>query len=148
MNQNSTHTGEDTDYSRLSPLRHHENRRRYPRVDLRLPAIVTTQDHRALHVRVRDLSAEGVQIRCDPETARAIHPRQTPIQPGEGPDVMLRVELPVDGQPRMLAAEARICYMAVRSPDQIAFGLNFTDVRLEAKKVLAAFIMESLRPRD
>lgn len=142
----SNQPGEDTNYNLLPVLRHYEEKRRYPRIDVRSPVIVTTGDHQVLKARLRNVSAEGLQIRCDPGTARALHPRGTQIVPGTGPKVMVRFELDVRGTMAPIAGHAQVCYIAAKNAEEIAFGLRFLRLGAAAKKALAAYIMESLRP--
>ena len=136
----------ETNLDQLPVLRYYEDRRRYPRIDMRSPVILTTEDHQVLSVRMRNLSAEGLQIRCDRETASKLHLRRNQLVPGTGPKVMLRFELTIKGAPLPFAGAARLCYVAARSNDEIAFGLQFTRLGLEAKKLLASYIVESMRP--
>ena len=146
MSNDTPHTGEDTNFKLMPMLRHYEEKRRYPRIDMRLPVIVTTGDNEVLQARLRDISAEGMQIRCDPEIAGRLHPQRTQIMPGAGPEVMVRVELTTADGTRPLAGRARLCYIAVKSPEEIAFGLQFVHLPLDSKKLLADFILECMQP--
>jgi hypothetical protein len=136
----------DTNLDQLPVLRYYEERRRYPRIEMRSTVILTTEDHQVLKVRMRNLSAEGLQIRCDRTTASKLHPRGKQIVPGTGPRVMLRFDLPIKGTSYPFAGTARLCYVAARSIEEIAFGLQFTRLSLPAKKLLASYMVESMRP--
>lgn len=146
MTDEATPRGEDTNFNLLPVLRHFEDKRRYPRIDMHTPVIVTTGEHHVLRARLRNLSAEGLQIRCDPETARTLHPRGTQIVPGTGPEVMVRFDIAIGEHSRPFAGRAQLCYIAAKSSEEIAFGLQFVHLSLDAKKLLADFIMECLRP--
>lgn len=148
MDDNDREVGEDTDYSQLPLLRLYEDRRRVPRVDLDVSALVTTQDARVLHATVRNISADGVQLRCDPDTARAIHPKATAIPSEGGAAVMLRFELPFGSKQHPFAARGRLRYMAARKPGVIAFGIKFDKIPLRSKALLATYLVESMRPRS
>ena len=124
--------GESTDYSQLPLLRMYENRRKTPRVEFRRPALVTTCERQVLKVSLRNISADGVQLRCDSETARAINPRATAIPADGGPELMMRFELSLDGKQHPFAAVGQVRYMTVLRPGEIAFGLSFKKIRLEA----------------
>jgi len=146
MAEHVTDPGSDTNYNLLPVLRHYEERRCYPRIALRVPVIITTEEHEVVQARLRNLSAEGIQIRCNPETARKLHPRRIQIVRGSGPLVMLRMDLPIAGASRPFAGGARLCYIAAKSREEIAFGLEFTRLGLAAKRVLADFIVDCMRP--
>jgi hypothetical protein len=137
--------GEATDYGLLPMLRHYEERRAFPRVDFRGDVIIAAGS-KVLSGRLRTLSAGGTQIRCTPQVARTLHPRGTFIAPGQGPVVMLRFDVPVDGQHTTFAAEARLTYITPRSNDEIAFGAEFTRVSVADKKILASYIVSAMCP--
>jgi hypothetical protein len=139
--------GEATDYSQLPLLRMYENRRATPRVDTRFPVILTTADHQVLQAQVRNISADGLQLRCNPDTARAVHPKATAIPATGGPKLMLRFELPVRGRKHPFAAVGQLRYMTVSRPGEIAFGVAFTRIKLQAKAMLATYLVDAMRPR-
>ncbi len=145
MTGNDEHDGGATDLQKLPMLGHYEERRSYPRIDYREDVIISAGGQ-ILNGRVRKISVEGLQVRCTPDTARTLHPRGTRITPGKGPVVVLRLELPVDGKPCTFAAEAQMTYITPRSKDEIAFGVHFKRISPKDKKILAAFIFDSLRP--
>lgn len=138
--------GEDTDLNLFPVLRHHEEQRSYPRVGYRTGVILTTSNHQVLNLVTRNISAEGMQLRSDGNTAMAIHPRGTHIAPGAGPVVTLRMELPTRDGMKPFAAQAQVVYITARAADHIAFGVTYERLRFEDKRTLAEFIMESMRP--
>ena len=148
MDHSDREVGEDTDYSQLPLLRLYENRRRVPRVAMRLPALITTKDAKVLNVTVRNISADGVQVRCDPETARAIHPKATAIPPQGGAKLLLRFQLPVRGKEHPFAARCHLRYMAALRKGEIAFGVKFDKIPLAGKAVLATYLVDAMRPND
>lgn len=149
MNDQTELPGEATDFKKLPMLGYHEERRSYPRIDLSVPVMISTEDCQVLHGRVRTISTDGLQIRCDRRTAQAIHPRGTHIAPGSGPKVTLRFELSLAAPPALaFAAVAQLTYITPRSQDEIAFGVKFTRIARPDKAVLAAFIMDALRPHE
>ncbi|MFT5448585.1 MAG: hypothetical protein ACI9DC_003770 [Gammaproteobacteria bacterium] len=145
MANHDEQAGEMTDYGLLPMLQHYENRRTYPRIEFRGDVIIAAAG-KVLSGRLRALSAGGTQIRCSPQTARTLHPRGIFIAPGKGPIVMLRFDLPVDGERTTFAAEARLTYITPRSREEIAFGAEFTRVSLANKKILAGYIVSSMQP--
>jgi c-di-GMP-binding flagellar brake protein YcgR len=146
MTDHAPELGEDTNFSLLPVLRHYENKRRYPRVDVRVPVLITTAAHDVLKARMRNLSAEGMQIRCDAETAKTLHPKGTQIVPGAGAKVMVRFVIEVRGAPMAIAAQAQLRYITAKKAGEIAFGLQFLRLNLEAKKHLLEFFMDCMRP--
>ncbi|NIR29776.1 MAG: PilZ domain-containing protein [Gammaproteobacteria bacterium] len=141
-------SGEETNLSELPVLNYYEERRRYPRVDLRTPVIISMRDGRELPARTRNVSAGGVQLRCDRQTSSILHPTGTHIKPRQGPSIMLRFDIPLRGKPRPFAAVGRLIYIAACRPNEFAFGVKFTRINTSGRALLAEFIMESLRPRE
>ncbi len=141
-------SGEETNLSELPVLNYYEERRRYPRVDLRTPVTITIRDKRELQGRTRNISAGGVQLRCDRKTAGILHPTGRHIKSGQGPSVMLRFDLPLRGKRRPFAAVGRLIYFAACRPDEFAFGVKFTRIAASGKALLAHFIMDSMRPLE
>lgn len=139
-------TGADTDFGLLPVLRHYEEKRQYPRIDVRLPVIVTTPGHEVLQARVRNVCAEGVQIRCDRDTAARIQPPGRRPPPGAEPVLLLRFELQVGARRRPFAASARVCYVAAKSREEMVFGLEFTRLAAEARTLLSEYLDDCLRP--
>lgn len=146
MSDDKPRPGEETNLAELPVLRHHEERRRYPRVDLRVPVILTSRGRQVLRGWTRNISTDGLQVRLDRQAAKTLHPAGTHIPPGAGPSVMLRCELPLRGKARPFVALGRLTYIAVCRQDEIAFGIQFTRIELRDKAVLASFITEALRP--
>jgi len=142
---NDPHNGEETDLRQLPMLGFHEERRSFPRIDYRTDVIIASGD-KVLGGRLRVLSAEGMQIRCTPQTARTLHPRGTRIAAGKGPTVMLRCDLTIGTELQTFTAQGKLTYITPRSREEIACGINFTRISLPDKKLLAAFIIESMRP--
>lgn len=138
--------GEETNTRLLPVLRHYEEKRRYPRVDVRVPVVVTAAGQDGLEVGMRNLSAEGLQIRCDPQTARKLHPKGTQIVAGTGAEVMVRFELEVKGVPTPFATTAQLRYITAKNPQEIAFGLKFMRLDLKTKKRLLEFFVDCMRP--
>ena len=146
MTQATGHGNEVTNLGMLPVLRHYEEKRSYPRIDLRVPVMISTADGGILKGRTRNLSAEGLQLRCDGTTAKILYPPGTQIPQGEGPAIIIRLRLPLGGEKRSFVAGARLAYIAACRPGEIAFGVRFTQIQPHDKSLLAEFIMESMRP--
>ncbi len=138
--------GEATDFDKLPLLRYYEERRAYPRIDLAVPVVISTRGGEVLRGRSRNVSAEGMQLRCDRSTAKQIHPEGTQIKPGAGPTLAFRFELAIEGEARRFTALGRLTYLSPCPKEQIAFGVQFIRIGASDKAVLAEFIMDSLRP--
>ena len=59
MSEPKSDDGEATDFRKLPVLAYYEERRTYPRVDLRIPVLLTTAAKEVFKARVRNISADG-----------------------------------------------------------------------------------------
>ena len=146
MTDHAPETGEDTNFRLLPVLRHYEDKRRYPRVDVRVPVVVTTAGKAVLEVGMRNLSAEGMQIRCDPPTARRLHPTGTQIVGDTGDEVTVSFEIEIKGKPTPFTLAAQLRYITAKNSHEIAFGLKFMRLDLDTKKRLLDFFVDCMRP--
>ena len=107
---------EQTNLERLPLLRQYEERRKYPRVDLQVPVTVTTREGTVVDARLRNVCAQGVQLRCEPNSAQTLHPRGTRIPSAGGAFIAFRFDLPIGGETRSFTASGRLCYIAACRP--------------------------------
>ena len=121
-------------------------RRSYPRIRLNRPASVRfSGDHVAEDV-VYDVSAGGLQIRCDREVALMVHPSQTVIKENHWPPTRIGVQFPYpEGIPE-ITVDGSLRYLRVISKDEFAFGVMFEDFLNDGRQAFERFIEASLVP--
>ncbi len=111
----------DETQTRFEPV--HDDRRRMPRIVLRCPGRATTGAGAVVDVTVRDLSPDGLQLRCDRETAQAIHPGGRAIKAGEkAPYVEVAFEVPIRAGAAPVRVLARLVYFSLIAPDVVSAG--------------------------
>ena len=123
-----------------------EARRSYPRVKLHMPVQIGLPGGRIACARVYNLSPDGLQIRCDGPTAKAIHPSGKPVKQGEEPEVLavLRTEGGKDMRTHVL--KCRMSYMLPQSRTEIIMGLIFQDLLPDQRAAIDALLCASLTP--
>lgn len=124
-----------------------EGRRKYPRIKIESPASIKVSKESIVEAIVHDVSIDGLQIRCDRETASIIHPSGKFIRSGKRPKVEVTFFLHVDGEEEVIIAACVVYYLAViPETNEIAFGLFFNKIISNKLKVIERFIMDYLVP--
>jgi hypothetical protein len=124
----------------------YEEKRGYPRVVVDSLAEIHKGNEYRLKVILYDISPDGVQLRCNRETAHIIHPTGKFITSKTAQDVILNFSLPVDGKEKKVIAEARIYYFSIVGIDVVAFGAKFKQVEKSSERHINDFIMKSIVP--
>ncbi len=137
---------EDT-LTEYSPV--HQDRRELPRILVRGAGLVVTLDGARVPVKIRDVSPDGVQFRCNLKAAGIIHPRGTAIRKGQASGVVrVALRLPIKKEVAMLTVVGRLIYFAVIAPDVATIGIQYTQLSERDQATLDRFLMCELEPRD
>ncbi len=132
--------------SGASYYRLYDDERSFPRVDLRVPARVRTVDGRLWPVELRDISPDGMHLRCDRVTASHLHPDGEKIGNESGPELYVLCELPVRGSAAPIEARARVRFVAIVLHGGVAIGLRFADLEESTMNNLELFFGEQIEP--
>lgn len=125
----------------------HQDRRRWPRVTLRLPGKVVLEDGRLVDVVVHDLSQDGLQIRCDKKSAFLIYPSGRSVKEGpDAPEIRVLFHVPLDSGPGRVRARGALMYFQLIAPDVAAFGMRFRSVSKSGVQHLRAVVQAALQP--
>ncbi len=135
----------DETQTRFEPV--HDDRRRMPRILLRCPGRATTASGDVVDVIVRDLSPDGLQLRCDRVAALAIHPGGRAINEREkAPYVQVDFEVPLREGPVEVRVLARLVFFSLIAPHVIAIGVRFKSTSKDDERRLRQFYKEALEP--
>lgn len=127
----------------------HDDRRRMPRILLRVPGRAISQSGGVVDVTIRDLSPDGLQLRCDRAAAKAIHPGARAIKDGEkAPYVQVELDLPSRAGPASVQVLARLVYFSLIAPNVVAIGVRFKSISMAHQRLLRQFYREALEPAD
>lgn len=123
------------------------DRRRFPRLILRLGGQVLLADGRTVKVTVHDVSPDGIQIRCDRIKALALYPEARSIPDGEtGPILQVVFNAPLKAGRVPVKVEGGIIFFALINPNLVAFGIKFKTITAGTRKTLNTLIKECLEP--
>jgi hypothetical protein len=125
------------------------DRRNYPRIKLKSLGAVRCTDGSTAKVTVHDIAPDGVQVRCDKETAQRIYPSGKAIERGEtGPEVELLVQVRLEAETTKLHIHGTMIYFALINPELVAIGIKSGKLSDADRDALEHLISESLIPRE
>lgn len=126
----------------------YEEKRGYPRITVDSLAEVHKSNEYRLNVILHDISPDGVQLRCNRETAHIIHPTGKFITSKTAQDVILNFSLAVDGKDKKVIAKIKIYYFSIVGIDTVAFGAKFLQFEKFTERHVNDFIMKSVVPLE
>jgi len=121
-------------------------RRGYPRVKLSMPVQIGLPGGRVVCARVYNLSPDGLQVRCDPETAHQVHPQARPVADGTGPEVLVVLRTRDGNDMRTQVVRCRLTYVLPESRSEIILGFSFLHLLPAQRFAIDALLAASLEP--
>lgn len=146
MDKNSETKNKDNNQANFYEIL--ERRRKYPRLVIDVPISIKKAKTEVVNAIVHDISIDGIQIRCDRESARLLHPSGKFIKEGKGPKVDAIFHLPFKEKPRPVKISCQIYYLAVISAKVFAFGLMFKKFFGKSAELVDGFILNQIIPVD
>ncbi|MCI0400721.1 MAG: PilZ domain-containing protein [Gammaproteobacteria bacterium] len=123
----------------------YEERRRFPRLIVNRRAEIRKAQGHVVNALVHDISPDGLQVRCDRDAAKILHPSGRFITPENASEVDVRLSVALQKGEMEVKARCRLVYLAV-VPGSIAFGMKFIKFYGDSAKILKRFIEESMEP--
>ena len=125
-----------------------KEQRAWPRVHGEFPVALRNGLGQHCAATLRNLSPDGLQVRCNVQTARIVHPLGGPLVAGEQPLLHATVVLPLSDGPQTLSAGVRLLHLAAAEAPFCILGFRFLDLRPRARRIIDAFYAEQLRRGD
>ena len=123
-----------------------EGRRKYPRIVIDVPVSIKPEKTNAVSAIVHDISIDGLQVRCDRETAKQLHSSGKFIKEDKGPLVEVTFDLPFKVQNETVTITCQLYYFTVISKTEFAFGLLFRKYSEKSDVLVDRFIMDQIIP--
>jgi hypothetical protein len=122
-----------------------EEQRGYPRITLEIPVAFRNSSGQHCAASLRNLSPDGLQVRCNIVTAQMIYPGGK-LQADNAPILQATAVLPLAGGPETLSVGVRLLYFttADENPNCI-LGFQFLNLRPKARRIIETFFVEQLR---
>ena len=124
----------------MEMLDKYEDKRAYPRVIIDSPVSLSLSGSHPIAARAYDISFEGMQIRCDHNTAQLIKGENDAL------DIEVSFTLPMGDKQEAIKARCKIMYIHKLIDDTHAMGVRITDIEGDKQKDLRRFIEVSMEP--
>ncbi len=98
-------------------------RRRFPRIEVEIPATINLPSGIQVPVRIRDLSSAGLQIQCDAIDSERIAPDGNHLRQGQPVEASVAFNLVQDN----FCLDCRLVFVRRASQDLYVIGLRYTD---------------------
>jgi hypothetical protein len=122
----------------------HQQRRDSERLILKRRLLLRTSRGNVLQALARDLSVQGLGLRCDLATSYALNFDDVPGHTARGPEFEIRIGLPFASELIELHATGRLVHRRVNAQDDVMLGLLFSALDEENRDVLHGFIRYGL----
>ena len=122
-----------------------DDRRKNLRYPIKLQVDLVLADGSILPIEANNISAKGLQFRCDSWLADEIEPRGIQNHPLDRIHLKAVTTLPVSGENK-LYARCKVIVARRLSQEEYILGLEFVDFEKSSEKVLEQFINEQEEP--
>ncbi len=141
---NKAHTGDPLGSPENSgSARSGEERRVFPRVEIKLSANLVGENGRSGKAELLNLSRGGVALRIDAENGLQVFP-EGQIRPGKA--VGVRFDLPrADGSPELVQAIGKVVWSQRVENELFTLGIEFTAFHGESGRRVEQYLLECMR---
>ncbi|MDP6183606.1 MAG: PilZ domain-containing protein [Gammaproteobacteria bacterium] len=115
-------------------------RRDLQRVPIECNALLRLAEYLTFRVRLRNISADAVQVICDPRYALLIHSGGADSPPDESRLIDISIALPEDKGAGDFQARCRVKYCVEYDADRMLLGLQFVSIGFRSVQQLDRFI--------
>ena len=126
-----------------------QDRRKYPRLLLFIPVKVHIGDDLYVDALLHDVSPDGLQIRCDQETADQIHAAGNKNSFWGKPSLEIEFTLPNREKKIEIVVKCTITYFTAlpeRADNDVAFVLHFRRFGGDSLRLLKSFLYSEMEP--
>lgn len=121
-------------------VRRIDEQRQHPRVEIEIPVAFRNAQGQHCAARLCNISAEGLQVRCNVATAQIIHPLGGRIGGDHQPILQATLAVPIGAGNETLSLGVRLQYLQVVDEDpRCILGFSFLDLRPKAQRIVEAF---------
>ena len=114
--------------------------RRHPRIEINRRVLIRLPNKSVVHMSAHNISAGGVQVRCDSLKAYLLHPSTDALDPSRLNEVEARLTLPVENGLQEISARCQLLYFTPLSNRLIAMGLEFIHIKGKGHSTLQRFV--------
>ncbi len=123
-----------------------DEQRAYPRITIDIPVAFRNASGQHCAAKLRNISPDGLQVRCNLVTAQIIHPRGGKIGDENQPLLQATAVLPLSSGPETLSVGVRLLYTGTLSDaPHCVLGFQFLNLRPKARRIIDTFFAEQMR---
>lgn len=122
-----------------------DEQRQHPRVDLEIPVAFRNAQGQHCAARLCNISADGLQVRCNVSTAQIIHPVGGRIGGDNQPILQATLAVPMSAGQETLSLGVRLQYLTIVDTDpRCVLGFSFLNLRPKARRIVETFFGDRL----
>lgn len=115
-------------------------RRDLRRIPIECNALLRLAEYLTFRARLRNISADAVQVICEPRYALLIHPGVMAVSPDDSRLIDISIALPEYEDVGDFKAHCRVKYCVEYDAERMALGLQFVTMDLDSVRHLDRFI--------
>jgi len=126
-------------------VNHFGEQRQHPRVQLEIPVAFRNAQGQHCAARLCNISADGLQVRCNVSTAQIIHPTGGRIGGDNQPILQATLAVPMGADCQTLSLGVRLQYLKIVDDDpRCVLGFSFLNLRPKARRIVEGFFGDRL----
>jgi len=128
---------------------YYEESRKYPRIKFKRPVQIYYDNGRSVSASIYDISPDGLQIRCNRETAAALNPNGKNNDRKHNLIVNAVFSIPINNELNEVKVSCKVYYFVIvpgNAEEEVAFGLRFKKFEGKSIKYLGRYILNELEP--
>jgi len=128
----------------------YEEKRKFPRIIINSPVNIEFKGKKLTAV-LHDLSPDGLQMRCDRNTLKAIRPSGKFIKKENAPRLNVSFSIHVRNNKRLIQATGLMYYFVLLPDDkgmEIAIGMQFKSFKGRCSRYIDEFVEDAITPLE
>ncbi len=126
-------------------IRRVDEQRQHPRVDLEIPVAFRNAQGQHCAARLCNISADGLQVRCNVSTAQIVHPVGGRIGGDRLPILQATLAVPMGAGYETLSLGVRLQYLTIVDDEpRCVLGFSFLNLRPKARRIVESFFNDRL----
>ena len=128
---------------------YYEESRKYPRIKFKRPVQIYYDNGRSVSASIYDISPDGLQIRCNRETAAALNPSGKNNDREHNLIVNAVFSIPINNELNEVKVSCKVYYFVIvlgNAEEDVAFGLRFKKFEGKSIKYVGRYILNELEP--
>ncbi len=124
-------------------------KRIYPRVEAKFPAVIANEAGIRLNVVARDASCEGLSVECNTIERNLVTPGGSFVRDGKPVELYVWLDLPDEaGGSAKIKARCHVAFSRRIANDRCKIGMRYMDLEKNAYEKLIRFIELSMASND